>query len=478
TPDDIIFAGKTSYPIEAFGTVTVEVQTNEGPAVIQLQNVALAPGFMTNLVSLDILNSKGVHWNSENPGILHRDQKDFCRLHRVGKHWTLQKDVRNHGAFSISSRAPRTANITAKEIHSILGHAGTEVIDKVKGSDINIDYTVPCPTTIECETCSLTKAKKQISRRKEVERESDGNPFFRIAWDMIEFERSYNGDNYGSHIRCREYKFEFSGTHPTKPGALKFFKKIIIFIEENLGFKIRFCRLDGETTFGQDFRDFMAERGISEERTAPYTPEQNGGLERSGGVLVIKARSFIIGAKLPTNLWNEAFNTATYIKNRTPHRNLGWKTPYEIIYKNQPTYAHMHPYGCRAYVLENKIPNKLKMLPRAHIGYLVGYDSRNIYRIWIPSKKRVIRTRDVTFDHASFWTPDDLDIGDMLKESANEVIRLLELPQVDAEELEDEEDISDCIGMNERLTGGIVGRSKKHLEVDEGSRSGFGGGHN
>jgi len=57
-PDDEIYAGKTSYPIETFGTVTLEVQTADGFGEIELTNVALAPGFMTNLVSLYLLNAK------------------------------------------------------------------------------------------------------------------------------------------------------------------------------------------------------------------------------------------------------------------------------------------------------------------------------------------------------------------------------------------------------------------------------------
>jgi hypothetical protein len=35
---------------------------------------------------------------------------------------------------------------------------------------------------------------------------------------------------------------------------------------------------------------------------------------------------------------------------------------------------------------------------KAWIGYLVGYDSTNIYRIWNPVLKKVIRTRDVIFN--------------------------------------------------------------------------------
>jgi hypothetical protein len=45
----------------------------------------------------------------------------------------------------------------------------------------------------------------------------------------------------------------------------------------------------------------------------------------------------------------------------------------------------------------------MKLNPRAHIGYLVGYDSTNIYRVWIPHKGIVISTRDVIFDESTFF---------------------------------------------------------------------------
>lgn len=37
------------------------------------------------------------------------------------------------------------------------------------------------------------------------------------------------------------------------------------------------------------------------------------------------------------------------------------------------------------------------MAARALIGYLVGYEGTNIFRIWIPLRRKVIQTRDVTF---------------------------------------------------------------------------------
>lgn len=73
-----------------------------------------------------------------------------------------------------------------------------------------------------------------------------------------------------------------------------------------------------------------------------------------------------IEAHLPEELTPEAYKAAAYLLNRTPSRRLGWKT---------------RVYGCRAYPLKYDIPRLNKLAPRAHIGYLVGYDSTNIFRI-------------------------------------------------------------------------------------------------
>ena len=58
----------------------------------------------------------------------------------------------------------------------------------------------------------------------------------------------------------------------------------------------------------------------------------------------------------------------------------------------------MKVYGCKAYALRYKIPKTNKLKPRAKLSYLVGYESTNIYRIWIPATNKVIRTKNVTFD--------------------------------------------------------------------------------
>ena len=138
----------------------------------------------------------------------------------------------------------------------------------------------------------------------------------------------------------------------------------------------------------------------------------------------------MVGSNIPENMWPHAYKTAAYIANRTPTKRLGWKTPFEAFTKSVPTIAHMHPFGCRAYPLIYKIPKLQKMRPRAQIGYLMGYDSTNIFWIWIPSQDRVIRIRDVRFNDNLLYDPSDLDLTSLNSSEAKRVVERLEIPEV------------------------------------------------
>jgi hypothetical protein len=112
-----------------------------------------------------------------------------------------------------------------------------------------------------------------------------------------------------------------------------------------------------------------------------------------------KARSIRIGAKLQHNLWQKTVNTAVYLYNRTLRYANDWQTLYKRFYTylgqqegtgntaRKPQLAHLKAYGYRAYAMTKNAQLKRKQLlkldSQAHISYLVGYDSMNIYKIWV-----------------------------------------------------------------------------------------------
>ena len=102
-------------------------------------------------------------------------------------------------------------------------------------------------------------------------------------------------------------------------------------------------------------------------------------------------------------LWPEIVLAVIYLQNRTLIKSKGWKTLYELAFGKPPNISYLKVYGCRAYALRYKILKTNKLEPRAKLGHLVGYESTNIYRIWIPATNKVIRTRDVTFDKSKLF---------------------------------------------------------------------------
>ena len=60
-------------------------------------------------------------------------------------------------------------------------------------------------------------------------------------------------------------------------------KAFYAFVETQYKTRIQIFKRDGERTLGRAYKKWIKKKGIKEEISAPYTPEQNGAAERSGG---------------------------------------------------------------------------------------------------------------------------------------------------------------------------------------------------
>ena len=74
----------------------------------------------------------------------------------------------------------------------------------------------------------------------------------------------------------------------------------------------------GGEFLSNEFKAFCAENGIQRQLTAPYTPQQNGVLERKNRTIVEMARSLLKGKELPNYFWAEAVATSVYLLNLSP----------------------------------------------------------------------------------------------------------------------------------------------------------------
>ena len=86
------------------------------------------------------------------------------------------------------------------------------------------------------------------------------------------------------------------------------------------GCKVAILKLDGEKALGSAFYGFCKDEGIEWVESLPYTPEQNGPIERAGKTIIECSCSLIIDAQLPKSLRPEAYKATTYMANWTPKR--------------------------------------------------------------------------------------------------------------------------------------------------------------
>ena len=80
--------------------------------------------------------------------------------------------------------------------------------------------------------------------------------------------------------------------------------------------------------------------GIKLHTSVWYSPESNGVTERTIGVLTNAVLAMLHDSGHPKSLWAEAFNTATYVHNRSPTKALGGRTRFEALHRTFRTCVH------------------------------------------------------------------------------------------------------------------------------------------
>ena len=144
-----------------------------------------------------------------------------------------------------------------------------------------------------------------------------------------------------------------------------------------------------------EIQNICHEVGIQLKHTVPYTPQQNGVVERKNRSLKEMASCMLHAKSLPQRIWVEALNCATYIQNKSPHRSVKDKTPYEAWSGLKSEVTHFHNFGSHA---STQIPSeKRKALdPQSTECIFVGYhDGVKGYRLIDLSLDRLIIERSV-----------------------------------------------------------------------------------
>ncbi|WVZ84406.1 LOW QUALITY PROTEIN: hypothetical protein U9M48_031443 [Paspalum notatum var. saurae] len=130
--------------------------------------------------------------------------------------------------------------------------------------------------------------------------------------------------------------------------------------------------------------------------SSPYTPPQNGVVERKNRTLVEMARTMLDEHRTPRRFWAEARIRPVTLQTESscelslgrPRMNFGLAARVK----------HLRAFGCRCFVLK-KAGHLDKFESRCLDGIFPGYASNSrAFRVWILEAKQVVETCEVSFD--------------------------------------------------------------------------------
>ena len=196
----------------------------------------------------------------------------------------------------------------------------------------------------------------------------------------------------------------------TKDEAAQAIRRFKAEAELESGRPLRVLRTDrgGEFT-AAEFAEWCADRGIKRHLTAPYSPQQNGVVERRNQTVVGATRCMLKAMSMPAEFWGEAALTAVFVLNRSSTKSLDGITPYEGWHGSKPSVHFLRVFGCKAYAKETR-PGIKKLDDRSHPMVMLGYEpGSKAYRLYDPMKKRIHVSRDVVFDEGEGWKWGELE---------------------------------------------------------------------
>jgi transposase InsO family protein len=141
-------------------------------------------------------------------------------------------------------------------------------------------------------------------------------------------------------------------------------KGFLRWAQNEFGLRIKKIRSDNGTEFkNSQIERFLEDEGNKHEFSSPYTPQQNGVVERKNRTLLDMARTMLDEYKTLDRFWAEAMNTACYAINHLYLQRILKKTSYELLIGKKPNVSYFRVFGSKCFILVKR-GRKSKLLLR------------------------------------------------------------------------------------------------------------------
>lgn len=396
--------------ITGIGTIKVESIVENGRTVdLLIQDVLHVPGSRRNLISTCQASEQGYFgWH---------DSEIYKLVNKkTGKTSLIGKSIGRIFYANIKVLKPECSLSEADELtiwHQRLGHINKDTIRKVFTKEIASDLKGNFPVSnnqtvldkIDCESCKLSKqVKTAVPRASQPRTKSVGEKLHVDICGPLGAQ-TISGHEYFILFKDEYSTFRWIHFMKSRVEAFDHIKRCINAIESEFDYKVKKLVSDRGSEFTSNrTQEYLLNKGIVHIVSAPFTPQQNGLIERDNRTVAESTTAMLFHKKLPEYLWGEAANTAIYLLNRTPNSTTGENSPFELFYKRKPKLSHVRIFGCTAMMKvqeEKRSGYQRKLDPRSQKLMLVGYDRDYTYRVFDPDTKKVIISRDVDFDEGT-----------------------------------------------------------------------------
>ena len=406
-------------PVVAEGNVTILLPPHGKKLTFTARYV---PELRRNLLSAGALGRQGVHLlcAGQQAHIFHAQsghEIGQARCINEGSEYNLYRidpihDTSPlHSALLACQSDADTEHDTVRLWHRRLGHSNVRRIRQLFTAGTTADGHAlqhrirPDSTQLQldrhCDSCAICK-HHAAPRPSSVPAESRAQrPLETIHIDLRgPHSPGIKQELYQLLIADESTRYAVGYTMRTKDEALIRFEQFAtaaINFHSASGHSIKFIRSDnGGELIGADWTPLLTRLGIQRQLTSPYTPHQNGIVERLNRTIAECTRTMLHAAGLPERFWSVACQAAVYINNRLPSKATGGVTPYQLWHGKPPRIGHIRTFGCLAYALIHE-PSKLE--DRAKRCTFVGYahDSTHTYLLWDNHEQKLTRSGQVHF---------------------------------------------------------------------------------
>jgi len=393
-PAEVRFGNNDVGYAEGYG----DIHTKSGT----MNNVYYVPGLITNLFSVSAATSRGLTIYYV------KDRVDIFFNNKL-----IVSGIRKNGVYVLNLEVRKTimANIAATidEWHEKLVHISKDDIRKMsKNKIVSGLEIVRVARDPDCEDCALNKCQRtNHPERKSPKADKPGQILHMDTVGPISVP-SLNKSRY--FVLCKDefshYRLvEFVSSKTEIPIRVK-----MLITKSNLETNnklLQLCTDNGSEFVNNELENYLAKLGVYHRKSAPYTPQQNGFVEREVRTVTEAARTILAKSKLPTKLWAESVNTVVYTLNRCINSVLNSITPFELWFGRKPDVGNLLTFGQELVVLDPK--TKTKWDSRGLKCIFVGYtDNYNTYRVYLPSIDRITISSDVK----KFRSPKIIEISD------------------------------------------------------------------